>query len=103
MIRMRMMAFILALGACASVASAQTVSPGPLVVPAPALGPVIAPAPPSEYGRGVEPLPRPDVAQPLPPPEIDSPVTGYGFGGMEAPPGAPSVPPYGHAPFATGH
>lgn len=56
------------------------------------------PPPPdqSEYGRGPTPVPRPAAnSQPFftQPPNI-GPITGYGPGGMAAPPGSPLSPPY---------
>jgi hypothetical protein len=94
---------VLGLSVFAAAAHAQADDAEPAVAPEPLLGPIIVPAPASEYGRGVTPLPQPEVARPLPPPEINSPVTGYGFGGMQQPPGAPPNPPYTSRPFVTGH
>jgi hypothetical protein len=65
------------------------------VAPPPAIErPIIRPAPSSELGRGVALPAQPETAHPLQPPAIGSPVTGYGVGGMRAPPGAPPNPPY---------
>jgi hypothetical protein len=63
---------------------------------APPLGQVIAPAPPSEYGRAPAPTdtsPAPTPGEFAPPPN-PGPVTGYGVGGMQQPPGGPPDPPY---------
>ncbi|HXP30867.1 MAG TPA: hypothetical protein VN832_07240 [Stellaceae bacterium] len=55
--------------------------PVPAPGPAPASGPAPAPAPTVVQGQFAPPLPT-------------GPVTGYGTGGMQQPPGAPPNPPY---------
>jgi hypothetical protein len=63
----------------------------------------IKPAPPSEYGRNPAPVRR-SPPPGTPPRELNQgPVTGYGPGGLETPPGSPLNPPYLGRPFTIGH
>ncbi|MGH7075625.1 MAG: hypothetical protein ACREFD_15715 [Stellaceae bacterium] len=107
---------LLALGACTAAPAASVpyyrIPPGPAepssttsrrtpIPGAAILGPAIAPPASSEYGRA--PATVPSVpAMPAAAPSNPGPVTGYGIGGMEQPPGAPPNPPYTGRGFGPG-
>ena len=63
---------------------------------------VIQPPSPSEMGRGPAPVytaPAPVTSAPMP--DNPGPVTGYGEGGMQRPPGEPIDPIYSAPPYTT--
>jgi hypothetical protein len=68
--------------------------PAPEPLPPPLSPPVQqAPAPAPSFAPALPPVPPTVIFVPtLPPPQ--GPVTNYGTGGMQAPPGAPPNPPY---------
>jgi hypothetical protein len=70
--------------------------------PIPGLGPLIAPSAPGDYGRApATTMPAPAMPRAAAPGNA-GPVTGFGAGGMQQPPGAPPNPPYTGAGLRTG-
>ena len=72
------------------------------ITPIPGLGPLIAPPAPGDYGRApARTMPAPATPRAAAPGNA-GPVTGFGTGGMQQPPGAPPNPPDTGAGLRTG-
>ena len=93
--RHRLCRLVLVLALAAPAARADDATP-------PSLEPILHPPPADEIGRGPAPVyTAPATAKPSPAPSNAGPVTGYGAGGMQTPPGSPPNPPYLAAPYTT--
>ena len=69
----------------------------------PRLEPILRGPDASAYGRAAPPVYAPPPTATAAPRDVNTgPVTGYGAGGMQTPPGSPVSPPYTGAPFVPG-